>query len=162
MLIWSPRGPPARATLSRLLGPGRVVVESEDFEKPCEGDEHSASDPNHRYPGDLAITGGDLVCEVAANTEQLGCLRDGHGGAGTDDLTPLFVIVRHKAWSKIPGKRLCRDQLLVGKREVTEPGGNSQGALPVLRHEGLSQRHLELLMELFRGVVILSTGRLLR
>jgi hypothetical protein len=34
--------------------------------------------------------------------------------------------------------------------------------LPVLRHEDLSQRHLELLMELFRGVVILSTGRLLR
>ena len=45
-----------RATLSRRLGPGRVVVESEDFEKPCQGDEQSAPDPNHRDPGDLAVT----------------------------------------------------------------------------------------------------------
>ena len=141
-----------RATLSRRLGSGRVVVKSEDFEKPGQGDEQSASDPNHRYPGDLAVTGGDLVCVVASNTEQLGCFRDGHGGAGTDDLTPLFVVIRCKAWSKIPGKRLCRDQPLVGKREVTEPGGNSRGALPFLRHGDLSQRHLELLIELFHGI----------
>lgn len=143
-----------RATLSLRLELGRIVVESEDFEKPGQGDEQSASDPNHRHPGDLAVTGGNLVCEVASDAEQLGCFRDGQGGADAGDLILLLVVTRGTARSETPSERLCRDQLRVGRRVFTKPAGNSRGPLPVLGREELVERDLELLMEPFYGVIV--------
>ena len=140
-----------RATLSPQIEPRRIFVESEDFEKPCQRDEQSTPDPNHRDPGDLAVTSGDLVREVAPDTEQPGCFRDCQSGAEADALTPSFVVC-YTARSEVLRKRPRRDQLRVGKRVVMELVGNSQGALLVLRHDELSERHLELLMELFHGI----------
>ncbi len=147
-----------RATLSLRLEPGRIVVESEDFEKPGQGDEQSASDPNHRHPGDLAVTGGNLVCEVASDTEQLGCFRDGQGGADAGGPIVLLVVSRYTARCESPVERLCREQLRVGRRVVTEPGGNSRGPLPVLGRDKLVERDLELLMEPFYGVIVPVCG----
>ena len=142
-----------RATLSRRLGPGRAVIESEDFEKPCQGDEQSAPDPNHRHSGDLAVAGGDLVCEVASNTEQPGCFRDGQSGADRDDSILLFVVAPFSARSETPCQVLRRVQLHVGEREVTDIIGNSRGGFSVVGRDELMERGLELLVELLHGIV---------
>jgi len=141
-----------RATLSRRLGPGRTFVESEDFEKPCQRDEQSASDPNHWYPGDLAVTGGDLVCEIASNTEQPRYFRDGQSGADRADPILLFIVAPYSPRSETPCQVLRRVQLRVGEREVTDLIGNSRGAFPIVGRDELMERGLELLVELFHGI----------
>jgi hypothetical protein len=141
-----------RATLSRRLGPGRAVIESEDFEKPCQGDEQSAPDPNHRVAGDLAVTGGVLVCEIASDAEQSSCFWDGQSGADRADPILLFVVAPYSARSEAPCQVLRRVQLRVGEREVTDLVGNSRGAFPIVGRDELMGRGLELLVELLHGI----------
>jgi hypothetical protein len=152
MLSWSRCGRLVRATLSPQIEPRRIFGESEDFEKPCQRDEQSTPDPNHRDPGDLAVTGGDLVCEVASNTEQPGCFRDGQSGADRDDSILLFVVAPFSARSETPCQVLRRVQLHVGEREVTDLIGNSRGGFPIVGRDELMERGLELLIELFHGI----------
>ena len=149
-----------RLTLSLRLELGRIVVESEDFEKPCKRDEQSPSNPNHWHPSDLAVAGGDLVREVASDAEQPCCFRDCQGGADRADRILLFVGPRCAGRSETLGERPYRNQLRVGERVVTDTAGNGQGRLPVLGDDELVKRHLELPMESFHCVV--STDHLIR
>ena len=149
-----------RATLSLRLEARRIVVESEDFEKPSEGNEQSASDPNHRHARDLAVTGGDIVREVASDAEQPCCFRDCQGGADRADPIFLFAGARCADRSETLGERPYRNQLRIGERVVTDTAGNGQGPLLVLGDDELVKRHLELPMESFHCVV--STDHLIR
>jgi len=47
------------------------------------------------------------------------------------------AVAGDPAWGDTPSERLCPDELGVGERVVTEPGGNGEGPLPVLRCDEL-------------------------
>ena len=105
------------------------------------------------HSGDLAVTGGDLVCEVASDARAAGAaFRDGQCAlTGTtrfscSSLPPIPLGAKPRV--RVP----CRVQLRVGEREVQDLVGNSRGAFPIVGRGELMERGLELLMELFHGI----------